>query len=131
MRILTKCLAIVVFGIGLFLAGALVSAHRAWFLPVAMVKIENRSGQVLKALDITYESGSAHGSATLPALASDETVRFIFYIRGEGGYRVSAVLGDGTVPKEGGGYVEPGYRETKIITKSGIINSSSYQSGSQ
>jgi len=126
MKVLAKLLLILFFGVVLFCAGAVVSAQRGWLQPVVTMQIENRSGHVLRALEVEYEGSATRSTATLPNLASDEVIKFRFYVRGEGGYKVKAVLGDGTALKASEGYVESGYHVTEIITKSQIVGSPKY-----
>ena len=123
MRTLAKFFLILLSGLVLFGAGAAVSARRGWFQPVATMQIENRSGQALRSLEVHYEGGTTRSTATLPTLASEGIIEFRFFVRGEGSYKVNAVLGDGTVLQPGEGYVESGYRVTEVITKSKIVGS--------
>jgi hypothetical protein len=121
MKAFPKTLLVCLCGTTLFGAGAVLSAQRGWFQPVVTMKIENRSGQVLRALEVTYESGQTSSIATLPKLAANETLYFHFYVRGEGGYKVNALLGDGTAMKASEGYVESGYYVSEVITTSQIV----------
>lgn len=126
MKAVAKLLLVLLFGVVLFCVGAVVSARRGWLQPLVTMQIENRSGQVLRSLEVQYEGGATRSTATLPNLASDEVIQFRFYVRGEGGYKVNAVLGDGTALKASEGYVESGYHVTEIITKSQIVGSAKY-----
>ena len=46
-----------------FWTGAVVSARMAWLQPLAVVTIQNRSGQPLRSLELEFESASARGVA--------------------------------------------------------------------
>ena len=126
MKHLVRLLLVALVGLVLFGAGAITSAQRGWFQPMVTMQIENRSGQVLRSLEVQYEGGATRSIAVLPNLASDEVMSFRFYVRGEGSYKLSATLGDGTRLKASEGYVESGYHVTEIIGNSQIIGSSKY-----
>jgi len=106
---------VVAFGLGVFL-----SAHMAWFQPVATVTIHNRSGQQLRSLDLQFESATARGVLRLPALSNGASIDARVPVRGEGSYIVQAVLFEGTSPKPAEGYVETGYHVTEVIGQSRI-----------
>ena len=129
MKSVLKAVVYVASGILLFSAGVLASANRGWLQPLATIHIENRSGQQLRLLEVKHESRGIASLTTLPALPNGESARFRFYVAGEGGYRVHAVLADGTVLKDGEGYVESGYETTEIISPTAIVDASSYASG--
>ena len=121
-----RLLLIVLFGLVLFLAGVITSAQWGWFQPIVTMQIENQSGQALRSLQVQHEGGTARSTTVLPNLAAGEVVNFRFYLRGEGSYKVSATLGDGTQLSPSEGYVESRYRVTEIIGKSQITGSSTY-----
>jgi hypothetical protein len=105
----------------------------AWFQPIATVTIQNRSGQQLRSLDLQFESATARGVLTLPALANGASVDARMLVRGEGSYTVRAVLFDGTSVKPAEGYVETGYHVTEVIDRSriGPAALSTYSAGSK
>ena len=59
-------------------------------------------------------------TTSLPALPENATIRFPFYVRGEGTYSVQVVLADGTLLSGSKRYVEPGYRMLETIGASKI-----------
>jgi hypothetical protein len=104
--------------------GAAAAAYRGWLQPLATIQIDNRSGQQLRLLEVKHESRGVSSIATLPALSAGQSFSFRFFVAGEGGYRINAVLADGTVPKDSEGYVESGYNNTEVITPTAIVPSS-------
>ena len=115
-----RSLLVVLAMLGSFGAGVIVSARLGWFQPVAVITIQNRSGQQLRSLELQFESALARGVLYLPALGDGASVDARMPVRGEGSYRIRAVLSNGTTPKPAEGYVESGYRVTEVVGQSGI-----------
>jgi hypothetical protein len=113
-------LLVVLAMLAAFGAGVIVSARMAWFQPFAVITIQNRSGQQLRSLELQFESTTARGVLSLPALGDGASVDARMHVRGEGGYTVRAVLFDGTVPTPAEGYVETGYHVTEVVGQSRI-----------
>ena len=117
---LLKWFGIAFIGAVAFVAGALVAMERGWMQPAAVIEIENRSGQGARKLEIKYEGSAASSTTSLPPPSASGTIRFPFYVRGEGTYSVHVVLGDGTSLSSDKRYVEPGYRMVENIRESRI-----------
>jgi hypothetical protein len=117
---LPKFVGIALLGVVAFVAGALVAIDRGWMQPTAVIDIENRSGQGARRLEIKYEGSATSSTTSLPAPSANGTIRFPFYVRGEGAYSVNVVLNDGTSLSSGKRYVQSGHRTVETIRESKI-----------
>lgn len=121
MKSLIKISLIGGLGVVILVAGAVLWARQGWFQPIAMMTIENRSGQGLRGLEVVHESGLVRSTVALPKLAAGQVFNFRFYVGGEGGYTVNAVLADGTAIAASERYVESGYHVTEVISATKIV----------
>lgn len=118
MKRLTMSTALVSLAALSFLFGAWAASSTNWRQPLARVRIENQTGQSLKSLELHFSSNRVNGVLVLPALRQGEHVVSRIYVAGEGGYKVNAVLADGSSLKEREGYVEAGYSTSEVLQDS-------------
>jgi len=115
-------LKVLALGTVAFLLGAWAATTGNWGQPLATVRIENNSGQALRQLELHFSGHAATGMLSLPALKDGEHVVSKVYVAGEAGYKVRAVLVDGTVLPELEGYVEAGYRTNEVVRSNRAIS---------
>jgi len=94
-----------------FVAGAGTAALRGWGSPVVTIDVVNHAGRAATAVAIEYDTCGVKTRTAALALQPGQQASFEFLVCGEGGYRVDAVLGDGTRLTGADGYVESGQRD--------------------
>jgi flagellar hook assembly protein FlgD len=110
MRVIILLVAAIIIG---FIAGYLVKTYVYEPVPkgYVRVRIDNKSGHVVKTLALKHESGSAE----VTNLNREETVHIIFKSGGENSYCIIATLDNDSVLSSKGEYVEDGYRRVETI----------------
>ena len=103
--------------------GAATATLRGWGSPVVSVEVVNRSGRVATAVAVEYESCGVSTRTAPAALQPGERTTFRFLVCGEGGYKVTARLDNGTELFGGGGYVESGYQDASALMPDSIVSS--------
>lgn len=118
MRTVFKAIAVTILLACVFFAGALTAGIRHWFQPVIEISLINTSGQRISDIQVFLETGGQKSVSTLGSLENGQTRAYRFYVAGEGGYILTATLGNGRKVSSDMGYVESGYaiKETVMAT---------------
>ena len=117
--------AIVILGV-VFFAGVISGRIFGWFQPYVTLSITNHSGQELKALNLSVKTGQQKGVTELRLPKNGETIQVRFYVAGEGGYSLQAVLANNKSLESKMNYIESGYKVTAAIKNNSI--STEYES---
>jgi hypothetical protein len=99
---------------GVFVGRAIQNA------PIAQVTLKNESGQAIENLKLTNTTSRQTSTILLPALNQGQSTTIQFLLVGEGSYQVEAKLADGRLVKGGEGYIESGYRGSKVVDTTAI-----------
>ena len=117
---LGRALALLAVLMASFIAGAATAAWRGWGQSAVSIKVSNETGQAIDSLLLRYETCGGRSYVEAGGLAVGQSRRITYSACGEGGYSLEARLGNGTVVRGGGGYVEPGMSMQEVITEKGI-----------
>jgi hypothetical protein len=115
MRTFLKATAVAILLACVFFAGALTAGIRHWFQPVIEISVVNNSGQHISDIEVSLETGGQKSITTLGSLENGQTRTYRFYVAGEGGYILTATLGNGRKVSSDMRYVESGYSIKETI----------------
>lgn len=126
MRTFLKAIAVTILLACVFFAGALTAGFRHWFQPLIEISVVNDSGQHISGIDVSLETGSQKSISALGPLENRKTRAYRFYVAGEGGYILTATLGNGRKVSSDMGYVESGYSIKETVMAASIKSETSY-----
>ena len=97
-----------------FVGGAVTSAMRGWGSPAVEVVVENETTSVIRFVNLQLSSCGATSSLSAQDLAPGHAHTFRFFVCGEGGYTLDAML-ENKMVLSSGEYVESGYRVVESV----------------
>lgn len=97
-----------------FVGGAVTSAVRGWGSPLVEVVVENETTSVIRLVSLQLSSCGATSSLAVQDLAPGRAHTFRFFVCGEGGYTLDAML-ENKMVLSSGEYVESGYRVVESV----------------
>lgn len=120
MRVLFKTSVLLILFLGVFFAGAVTSGLLHWFQPLIEVSVINNSGQHISDIQVSLETGRQNSISSFGRLERGQARVYRFYVEGEGGYTLTAMLEDGRRVRSDHGYVESGYSIKETVTGTSI-----------
>lgn len=126
MRTLLKAISVTILLACVFFAGALTAGFRHWFQPLIEISVVNNSGQHISGIEVSLETGGQKSISTLGPLENGERRAYRFYVAGEGGYILTATLGNGRKVSSDMGYVESGYSIKETVMAASIKSEISF-----